>query len=282
MAFAAEVAVRRSLDVWLSPMVPNADRASTMDAIAEAARLAESLRRGGASSALVLGCELSVFMAGILPGDSHADRLALLSDPVRLVAEVSTAGVDPEMEFATFIRSACETVRSVFQGRLTYASGIWETVDWSLFDFVGVDAYRDSANRKDYPTMLGRVAGHGLPVLITEFGCATYQGAADAGGLAWTAVERTSQPPRLREGIVRDEAEQAREIKAVLALMEAAKIEGAFIYTYIAPTYPASQDPAHDLDTASYSLVRSWPNGRTERKAVYKTVADEYSGHQQA
>jgi hypothetical protein len=282
MASAAEVAARYGLEVWLSPMLPNADQGSTMGAIAEAARLAESLRRGGASSVLVLGCELSAFMSGILPGESHADRLALLSDPARLVAEVSAAGIDPQAEFATFIRTACAFARSAFQGPVTYASGTWENVDWSQFDFVGVDAYRDASNRQGYPAMLKTLADHGPPIVITEFGCAAYHGAAEAGGLAWRAVERTSRPPRLREGIERDEAEQATEVATVLALLETAEIEGAFIYTYIAPTYSSSQDPESDLDTASYSLVRSWPDGRTEQKAVYRAVADVYGGRRQS
>ena len=207
---------------------------------------------------------------------SHIDRLALLSDPARLVAEVSAAGIDPQAEFDSFIRTACASVRSAFHGPLTYASGTWENVDWSQFDFVGVDAYRDAASRQGYPAMLQASMGHGRPVVITEFGCAAYRGAADAGALAWTAVDRTSRPPRLRDGIERDETEQAAEVADLLTLMETAGIEAAFIYTYISPTYPSSRDPAYDLDTASYALLRSWPDGRTERKAVYQAVAERY------
>ena len=166
-------------------------------------------------------------------------------------------------------------------GKDAYASGTWENVDWSQFDFVGVDAYRDASNRQGYPATLKTLADHGLPVLVTEFGCAAYRGAAEAGGLAWTAVERTSRPPRLRAGIERDEAEQATEVGGLLALMETAGLEGAFIYTYIAPTYTSNTDPAYDLDTASYSLVRSWPDGRTEQKAVYRAVADAYGARRQ-
>ena len=49
-------------------------------------------------------------------------------------------------------------------------------------------------------------AGHGKPLVVTEFGCATYRGAPDRGGLAWTAVDRAARPPRLRPGIVRLDA----------------------------------------------------------------------------
>jgi hypothetical protein len=36
--------------------------------------------------------------------------------------------------------------RSTFGGPVSFASGIWEDVDWSGFDVVGIDAYRDEQN----------------------------------------------------------------------------------------------------------------------------------------
>jgi len=51
-----------------------------------------------------------------------------------------------------------------------------------------------------------------------------------------------------------------------------------FIYTYIMPSYPSSLKSAKDLDAASYALVRSWPDGWTEPKAAYHTVAQLYGG----
>jgi hypothetical protein len=89
LASAGEVAARHGLEVWLSPMLPNADPATTLAQIANSARVAEDIRRVGPTTALVIGCELSVFMSGILPGATHAERLALLSDPARLVAEIT-------------------------------------------------------------------------------------------------------------------------------------------------------------------------------------------------
>ena len=106
--------------------------------------------------------------------------------------------------------------------------------------------------------------------------CATYRGAADAGGLAWTAVERDAEPRRLRDGIVRDETAQVQELAGLLATAESSGMDGAFIYTYVMPSYPASPESAQDLDAASYALVRSWPDGRTEPKAAYHIVADSY------
>jgi hypothetical protein len=260
-------------------MLPNADQATTLAQIAETARVAEDLRRMGQACVLVVGCELSVFMAGILPGATHAERLALLSDPARLMSEVSAAGLDPQEAFAAFLRSAVDAARAVFRGQVAYASGLWEAVDWSRFDIIGVDAYRDAGNRATYAESLHALARHRRPVAITEVGCATYRGAADAGGLAWMALERRAVPRRLRDGIVRDEQEQAGELATLLAIVESSGIEGAFIYTYIAPSYPSSSDRDYDLDAASYALVRSWPDGRIEPKAAYQAVADVYGGH---
>jgi hypothetical protein len=38
---------------------------------------------------------------------------------------------------------------------VTYASLIWEAVDWSLFDLIGVDPYRDARIKDRYSKMLG-------------------------------------------------------------------------------------------------------------------------------
>ena len=274
IAHAAAVAARQGLQVWVSPMLPNADAEATREAIAECARVSERLRASGARTTLVIGCELSVFMAGIMPGATHGDRLALLSDPARLMSEVIGAGLDPSAVFADFLASAAAAARAVFRGPLTYAAGVWEEVDWSLFDVVGIDAYRDAGNRATYPEMLRALVAGGKPVVATEFGCSTWRGAAGLGGMGWTVVDGAAG--RLRDGVIRDEPGQAAELIVLLDQMDQAGLEGAFVYTYVAPSYPSDPDPARDLDTASFALVRSWPHGRTEPKAAYRTVADRY------
>jgi hypothetical protein len=275
LAEAAEVAAREGLEVWLSPMLPNADPRTTTEAIAACARSAEGIRRDGGNATLVVGCELSVFMSGILPGATHADRLTLLTDPLRLMTEVANAGLDPEAAFAEFLASACEAARGLFGGRLSYAAGPWEQVDWSLFDVVGLDAYRAASNCETYGERLHAATGFGRLAVVTEFGCATWRGAADAGGMGWTVIER-GPDRRVRDGIVRDEAGQTLELTDLLDTIDGAGLDGAFVYTYVAPSYAAHADARHDLDTASYALVRTWPNGRTGPKAAYRAVAERY------
>jgi len=53
-----------------------------------------------------------------------------------------------------FLAKANSSVRQVFHGKVTYASLVWEEVDWSLFDFVGVDHYRISRIEDKYVEML--------------------------------------------------------------------------------------------------------------------------------
>ena len=276
IAAAAGIATRHGLEAWLSPMLPNADAATTISAVETTADVAETLRREGHRVVLVVGCELSVFMSGILPGATHADRLALLTDPDRLVATVTAAGFDPQARFADVLQRAAEAARARFAGPVSYASGPWEQVDWTCFDIVGVDAYRDASNRATYADEIrARIAG-GRPVVVTEVGCATYRGAADAGAMAWTAVERDGEVRRLRNGIERDESEQAAQLEDLLGILDAGGVDGAFIYTYVAPNYGSGPDPAADLDAASFALVRSWPDGTTTRKRAYEAVARRY------
>jgi hypothetical protein len=52
----------------------------------------------------------------------------------------------------------------------------WEAVDWSLFDFVGVDHFRDARIKDRYVEMLEPLARYGKPVVVTEFGMRAYQG----------------------------------------------------------------------------------------------------------
>jgi hypothetical protein len=141
---------------------------------------------------------------------------------------------------------------------------------------VGVDAYRDAQNRAGFDAQLKAYLAHRKPVVVTEFGCATFRGAADQGSMAWTAAERGAAPARLKAGIVRDESEQARELVDLLRTYDAAGLDGGFIYTLVAPSYPASSDPELDLDAASYCLMRTWADGRTEPKAAFDAVGAYY------
>src|SRR5262249_20626199 len=153
-----------------------------------------------------------------------------------------------------FLAQATRAVRQVFHGNVTYASLPLEAVDWSLFDFVCLDHYRGARNRDAYTESLQRYFLNGKPVIITEVGCCTYQGAENAGGRGWMIVDRSKTPPQFDGEYVRDERLQEQELADLLALLEATHVDGVFVYTFVAPIYPYHEDPRYDLDMASYAL----------------------------
>jgi hypothetical protein len=60
----------------------------------------------------------------------------------------------------------------------------------------------------------------------------------------------------------RDEDLQARSLVRQLELLDTAGVDGAFVYTFTAPLWTHGDDPEHDLDTDSYSLVKPCPGHR--------------------
>src|SRR5229473_258547 len=60
-----------------------------------------------------------------------------------------------------FLAEASQRVRPVFHGPLTYASTPFEVVDWSLFDVIGVDHYRNSKVERRYAEMIRPYLGQG-------------------------------------------------------------------------------------------------------------------------
>ncbi len=276
MAVAAKLAAERGLEVWLSPFLTNGTAADTLALLRETAALGERQRRDGTPVTLIVGLELSGFLKGIVPGDTLLERLELLSDPARLIPAVMAGGKDPRETMAAFLQQAVNTARACFGGPVTYGAGLWEDVDWSLFDIVGIDAYRDAHTRAGFSEKLDGYLSHGKHVVVTEFGCATFRGAADMGSMAWTMADRSSSPAQLKPGTVRDEAEQVRELADLLRTYDAASLEGGFIYTLVAPSYPSNPNAELDLDAASYCLVRTWSDGRTEPKEAFHAVAAAY------
>jgi hypothetical protein len=139
---------------------------------------------------------------------------------------------------------------------LTYASGTWEPVDWSRFDIVSVDAYRDARNARSFRADLRKRLTHGKPVVATEFGCCAYAGAADRGGLGWDIADYDEAGvATLRGEYERDESEQVRYLREVNQIFVEEVLDLAFWFTFAGYQYPVSSDPRRDADLASYGLV---------------------------
>jgi hypothetical protein len=283
----AEDALQQGLEVWLSPDLFDHSQQETLDYLVTAAQAAENLRKQWPDRlVLSVGSELTLFMKGILGGDTFLERVGTPFMLAITLLKLRLLGTHNK-PLNAFLARASQEVRSVFRGPLTYSSAPIEDVDWGLFDVVGVDYYRGKRNRATYGERLNRYVALGKPVIITEVGCCTYQGAEDKGGRAFMIVDR-KHPERLKSGYVRDEELQAREVADMLGILDTAGADGAFVFTFVMPTLKHSEDPLHDFDKASYSLVKTYADGQHgsmypdmpwEPKASFKAVAEYYAHH---
>ena len=263
---AAEDALDQGFEVWLSPELWNKNRARTLAYVEKAAAAAEPLRaRWPDRLVLSVASEATLFVKGIVPGSTLPKRLK------RLFRVGRTGYVEPLRDFLT---KAVVSARRGFHGPITYASLPFEQVDWSLFDIVGVDHYRDARINDKYVEMLQPLLSVGKPVVVTEFGMRSYRGAESSGSLGFGIVNSWSQllhslpvvgsfvRPRLNKGTyIRDESLQANEILETLTVLEESGVDGAFVCTFVEPIAPFSDDPAHDLDMSALSLVKTYARG---------------------
>ena len=276
---ATEDALKQGLEVWLSPEMWDKSQEETLDYLVKAATEVEKLREHWPQHlVLSVGSELTLFMQGIVEGTNFMERM---DHPA--FWENIKAGVHNQPLNAFLVR-ANEAVRQVFHGNVTYMSVPLETVDWRLFDFVGVDIYRETRIKDTFGEIIKRYFVNNKPVIIGEFGCCTYQGAEDAGGKGWAIID-LNNPFQLNGDYVRDEGLQARELTDVLSILDGIGVDGAFVFTFVSPTFPYNEDSKYDLDMASYSLVKSYadkhgttyPDMPWEPKKSFKAVADYFA-----
>lgn len=284
VAHAADYALEQGMEAWFSPFPADMSPDKLTHYFAEAARRAEQLRQRTQRVVFVLGCEMSLFNRGFVPGATYVERMQNLMNPQAL-ANLSVSPDDLIQQFNAFLRQSATAVREHFGGPITYASGPWEMVDWTPFDIVGVDLYRDASNRTSYRERVRACFTNERPVAITEFGCCAYRGAADRGSLGWAIVDRSTQPPHLTEVVVRDEQAQADELLDVLRILDEEHVESAFWFTFASYSYPYHADPQHDLDCAAYGVVKildgatgsAYPGMPWEPKRAFYALADYYA-----
>ena len=254
---AGEYAVAAGLQVWLSPDLANAGQSAWLEHLSTCARIARDL--GAGDTVFVLGRELTFFQHGLVHGKDPFARMRTFTSIPRLLGNLVLKG-SWNRNLNRFLAKAREVVRAEFGGPLTYASGVWEKVDWSDLDIVSVDLYRDASNEADFPARLAPYLDHGKPVAITEFGCCTYRGAANKGATGWAVIDRSARPRRLKEPLERDEAEQACYLTELLDVFAAGNVDTAFAFSFASYSYLYDEDPMLDLDRAAYGIVRCLPS----------------------
>lgn len=283
LEIAASHAATAGLEVWFSPFTCDLTTDELLDVLADCAERAERLRQQGAGVVFVTGAELSLFTVGFLPGDTLNDRLALLATPQRLREDLPKVPA----RINTFLSKAAAAIRERFGGKISYASIPFEGVEWTPFDFIAVDAYRSSAVAAQYRNAIHTLVAQGKPVAITEFGCATYRGAADKGAsAAMNVVYDGTTPIGLDGEYIRDEAEQAAYVRELLDIFAAEGVDSVFANTFVSYHLPHRGDPRTDLDMASYGIVtvlenqagHTYPDMAWEPKLAFTALADYYCG----
>jgi hypothetical protein len=275
LELAARIAAEEGLEVWFSPFTCDLTQDELLGFLLDCASRAERLRAAGGEVVLVLGAELSLFTRGFLPGETLEERLALLTDP----AALRTALPAVPARVNGFLHRAAAAVRERFGGRITYASIPFEGVDWAPFDFAAVDLYRSAEVAHVFEEGVRRLVAGGKPVAITEFGSATFRGAAARGARGGEIIRYDGQDPvGLHGDHERDEAEQAGCVRELLELFEAEGVDTAFVNTFASYFLPHHPDPTRDLDLGSYGVVKVLPDGTWERKEAFAAVAAHYAG----
>lgn len=291
LAVAAQDALGQGLEVWFSPEMWDREPEETRTYVVDGAKRAEELRgRWPNRVVFSVGSEVTLFTQGFLPGKNVFERLSHPS----LLETLRAGKHNPPLN--AFLAATNAQVREVFHWPVTYASVGLETVDWTPFDFVGVDMYREKRMREMYPSLLKRYMGFGKPLANMEFGCCTFKGAEDLGGRGWDIVDWSTMPPRLKGDYVYDQTTQARELGELLRINDEAGVNATFVFTFVEPGAGLQDEMerqlartlSFDLDIVRYSLVKTfldarhgstYPDMPWEPKESFKGVADYYAKH---
>ena len=79
LAMCAKEALVQGLFVWLQPRLINSTPRKMLDHLTQVAKIGEQLRTQHQNIVLNTGCELSIFMSGILPGYRFGQRALSLA-----------------------------------------------------------------------------------------------------------------------------------------------------------------------------------------------------------
>jgi hypothetical protein len=251
MTDTAAEALRQGLKVSIQPRSFDEPQKAGLEKLRQTAIAAERLRRRhGPEMILVIGCEFMLFTPGIVPGANFFERVEYLTKGGFDLREL-------QRKLRAYTAKAVAVARGNFRGRITYgAASDLEEIDWSLFDIVGLDYYSYHQDRAAHTKELAPFRRWGKPIMILEFGCCTFTGAPELGGMGWGIVDFTVDPPQIKDGYLRDEKAQADHLRNMLEVFEAEGFLGASPYTFISPDAPHRPERKYDEDIASFSLCK--------------------------
>jgi hypothetical protein len=275
---AAEIALQFGLNVWLSPRLINENKENTLSYLKSIATEFELLNAKYPDQELVfiVGGEISIDMNCFLPGETINERITNLVKPSFFIKNMLGFKPKYQKSFDQFLKDAVAVVKGAFSGKVTYASAMWEKVDWSDFDFMSVNYYKASFNKSFYNQKLKKMVSGGKPVVITEFGCCSYNGADSKGPTGYSVLDFSKTPPAFKEKCIRNEKVQADYLFDLLQKYDKEKVTGAFIFDFYSQKHTHSTDPGNDYDMASFGITKSLANNGWEPKESFYKIANYY------
>jgi len=286
---ASSFAKKEGLTIFFNPWKMNVPINDLYSYFKEAAIEAEKLRLDGANIIFVCGCEITLFNEGIFEGKNITERIQDLSNlAIKGTDEKETKELISQKNYLlnNTLKNILKEVRTFFKGSVTYSAGIWEMVDWDLFDIVGIDHYRSNESAEEYVDVLKRYPQN-KSLVVMEVGCCAYKGAAILGSGGFMRLQGTNPDGtgifQNNEVPIRSESEQSEYIKEQIQLLSQTAVDGVFIYVFSFPTYRYGEG-LRDLDMMSFSLVKTYPEDHPksknippwEPKKAFKTISDMY------
>lgn len=266
----AKIALEVGLNVVIQPRLIDSNRSRLGAYITEISRQAEILRQQNQLVILNIGCEYSIFSSGIIPGINYSTRILSMILTFFLMKVYNKKLND-------LLKYLVEKSRNEFKGKILYSSGFWEKVDWSIFDFVGINHYIDKYNEDSYERVIQDMTKYDKPIIVTEFGCCSFRGADLLGGSGFKVISWKKKPPRLKRKLIRDDSVQSNYISKLLDIFERNNIEGAFIFNYSDEKNTYSTDSIFDLDMASYGgIVRYDSTKNVLYKESFKAILNRF------
>ncbi|MDC6119991.1 hypothetical protein PJX95_18225 [Serratia rubidaea] len=265
LVIATRLAHEAGLTVFFNPWKMNVPITELPAYFSRAARAAEELRQEGVNLVFVAGCEMSLFNEGILDGSSVVERIQGIAELMTAREAIDGTGKAHKKQalFNDTMSQIVKNVRAEYRGILTYSQGMWEQVDWRLFDIVGIDHYRAGESAEEYVMTLDHYRLN-KPLVVMEVGSCAYKGAGKLGAGGFMNLLGTNPDGTgiFSNDVIptRSEREQADYIEEQLKLLSGpdAGVDGVFIYVFSFPTFPHGEG-GRDLDMMSFSLVKTYP-----------------------
>lgn len=281
LLLASTAALENGLNVWLSPRLINGTVEETLEYLKDVARGSQQLKEKFPSQEVVfvVAGEATIDAKGFIEGNTIHERIGYLMKPIFFIK--NALGIKPAFQksFNEFLKKSVAIVRNEFSGKVTYASAMWENVDWSIFDILSVNLYKASFNQSYFDRKLKKLVSSGKPVAITEFGCCPFVGADQMGPTGYFILDFSVNPPVFKEPCIRSEEVQSKYIVDLLNKYESAGVMSTFVFDFYSEGFCHDLNPERDFDKASFSITKHACQSKWEPKLAFTEIGNYYAHH---